>query len=766
MLGAPSSARVLRYVLGLAFVLAAASPGCADRTALLVRVSSTLVIPDDVDRLDVSVRGETTMMFADRSFAVSTPWPHTVSIRPGALEFGDVQVTVTAYRGDAFVVRRVVTGRFIPGVDEVIEVELDARCVGIMCPEGLDCRGGACIGVRVDGGMPDAGRDAATDGGSDANLDAPCPGGLVYCGGSCIDPQTDLAFCGAAAGCIGSTACLGAERCTAGRCELDCAPGEIACGGACVDPSSDRTHCGADTECMGGTACATGELCAIGACSATCPVGLNACGDRCVDPLSDRAFCGAAADCTGGATCFAGEACSFGVCTTSCPAGQIACGGRCVDTLTDRAYCGAIADCSGGTTCSAGQVCVGGTCATSCPGGQIACGGRCVDTLTDRTYCGASPTCTGGRPCASGEVCTAGACVTSCPGGQVACFGRCIDPLTDRTFCGASAMCTGGSACTTRQLCTSGTCTCTAPERDCGGGVCVDIRFDPSNCGMCGRVCDPTEACTGSTCTPLGGSGFTGRFGTTWTALVIEPISSLEEFIPRSATDLYGAQGATFGAYEMAAMRWRAETAPPIDLSTGRSFAFLAGGIFMLTARDIIVFQPPTREWRTFPYPSGMDLGAVGMTITDNSSLWTSTDTSLVRASPASLEVVSYSTAGFTTARPRLSYDGPTGRIFFAQPGTSSLHSLDILSREIRLESMAPGNVGMVFCSDRGGHLYIGSSDARQVWQYTPASGRWRDLPVIPAMLATTTNCAVAEVGALYVAEDAGTRLFRLDLER
>ncbi|HOW73403.1 MAG TPA: FG-GAP-like repeat-containing protein [Phycisphaerae bacterium] len=32
------------------------------------------------------------------------------------------------------------------------------------------------------------------------------------------------------------------------------------------------------------------------------------------------------------------------------------------------------------------------------------------------------------------------------------------------------------------------------------GGVCVDLMTDPDNCGSCGTVCDPGEACTGGQC--------------------------------------------------------------------------------------------------------------------------------------------------------------------------------------------------------------------------------------------------------------------------
>jgi hypothetical protein len=767
MLRVSRLARLWFFVLGGALACAALTPGCADRTSLFIRITSTeLRIPDDIDRIDVTVRGLTTDMYVDRSFPVTTTWPHTVSIRPGMLEFGDVQIFVTAYHADAFVLRRVLTARFTPGFEEVVEVELQLACVGVDCEEGLDCQNGRCIGMRVDGGTPDAGRDAAIDGGIDANVDAPCPDGLVSCGlGNCIDPMNSLEFCGAGPGCAGATACIGSELCVSGVCTLNCPPGQISCLGNCIDPSSNRTFCGATgPRCQNGVECAVGEICAVGTCATTCPEGLYICGGRCIDPFSDFDYCGAGPDCAGGTSCFAGQSCALGVCAASCPAGQISCSGRCIDPTSDRNYCGATADCTGGTTCGSGQVCVGGSCLASCPMGQIACGGRCVDTQTDRVFCGAGPTCMGGVVCTTGQVCMMGRCVTSCPPGQVACDGRCIDPLTDTTYCGASETCTGATACGERQRCTDGVCGCAPPEQDCGG--CVDVRLDPFNCGRCGNICDVTEACTGGTCAPLSGGGFTGRFGDTWAVLAFQDVSSLEEFIPRTATDLYAARGPTFGAFEMGTLMWRPETTPPIDLGTNRSFAFLAGGIWMIGERDLLVYQPPpAREWRTVGL-LGMDIGTPYMTITDSISLWTANASELVRVAPASMEIVR-TPVGFTMTNPRLTYDTPTGRIFFASQGSPTLRSLDPLTRMIRVEATAPGNIGAAFCSDRAGHIYVGSqANPRQIWQYSPASARWRDLPVIPGFPPATTNCGVAEAGQLFVGSDGATSLYRLDLER
>lgn len=751
-----------------AFALAVTDAGCADRTQLLISVSSEdYVIPDDIDRLDFSIVGQTSGMGLDRSFQLAAPWPHSLAIRPGMVESNAILVTITAYHGEDFVTRRVIAQSFASGIDNVVEVVLEGACRDVICEDGNDCQRGRCVGQIVDGGPPiiaDASFDASIDGGVDANMDAPCPAGFTNCGGVCINPSENPMRCGADLACENYTTCVGNELCIEGACTLYCDPGLINCEGFCVDPQMSRDHCGAFGEhCEGGSVCPAGEYCALGSCSRNCPPGLYLCFGNCIDPQSDRHYCGAGSDCGGGVSCILGEQCSQGACLTACPGGLSACGGRCIDPMSDRLYCGASADCTGGTTCPSGQVCVSGTCGTSCPAPQISCGGRCVDPDSDEGYCGVASDCTGGAVCASGFICTSGVCVPNCPSGQVGCDGRCIDPLSDEQYCGASPTCTGAVVCGPRESCLSGVCGCEAPEESCGMG-CVDTRFDPSNCGRCGRMCADGEACSGGACAPLSGGGFTGAFGTTWTTMAYREVNCIQEFIPRGSNDLYSGRGPEFGTYRLDMLSYMAETAPPYSIPTNCSLAYYGGGIFQVTSTDVTFFQPPSHEWRTAPL--GMDLGPIGMTVTDLDSLWTANSNFLIRGSPATSTVETIS-VGVTMMAPRLTYDTLTARVYFAGQASTPIRSYDRVTRTLRVEGMAPGNVGAAFCGDRAGHIYVGSqSNPRQLWQFTPASGRWIDLPLLPTGVTGTTNCAVAEDGALYVAASPGTSLFKLSLTR
>ena len=122
---------------------------------------------------------------------------------------------------------------------------------------------------------------------------------------------------------------------------------------------------------------------------------------------------------------------------------------------------------------------------------------------------------------------------------------------------------------------------------------------------------------------------------------------------------------------------------------------------------------------------------------------------------------------GATLVSPRVTHDALTARVYFASQGAREVRSYDPVTHAFRVESMAPGNIGAAFCSDRAGHIYIGSqANPAQIWQYNAASGRWQDLPVIGAVVTGTTNCGVAEAGALYVGASPGTQMYKLPLER
>jgi hypothetical protein len=361
-----------------------------------------------------------------------------------------------------------------------------------------------------------------------------CPTDSLACGDTCADPLTDRRFCGASGDCLGANAgvmCVTGEVCVAGVCEDNCPPGFLACGGRCVDPRFDRAFCGASDTCEGedaGQVCADGELCAMGACAVECPVDLVACDGRCIDPETDIAFCGASGNCVGGRAgrvCGPGEVCAGGRCEITCPVGLIDCNGRCVDPLSDAVHCGASGSCTGteaGRQCTGGRVCDGGECLLSCLPGSVQCGTRCIDPSVNNRFCGASGDCVGadaGAECGDGTVCSGGVCQATCAEGTVVCSGVCTDPLIHPIFCGATGDCLGanaGTACMPGEICVDGACTteCTTGLIECGT-QCVDPATNPSFCGAtgdclganAGTVCTAGQACLGGVCVDAGGGG-------------------------------------------------------------------------------------------------------------------------------------------------------------------------------------------------------------------------------------------------------------------
>ena len=154
----------------------------------------------------------------------------------------------------------------------------DAGSPGTACDAGMVCSQGAC-GVT-------------------------CVTTETLCAdGQCHDLSVDNQDCGACSTAGHSTACAAGFRCTAGTCQLACQSGLINCGGTCIDPRTNDAFCGATGACgaadagSAGTACAPGNRCSNGACVLSCQPGFINCGGACVNPATDNTHCGATGAC-------------------------------------------------------------------------------------------------------------------------------------------------------------------------------------------------------------------------------------------------------------------------------------------------------------------------------------------------------------------------------------------------------------------------------------------------------------------------------------
>ncbi|HMJ50523.1 MAG TPA: hypothetical protein VK540_00550 [Polyangiaceae bacterium] len=132
-------------------------------------------------------------------------------------------------------------------------------------------------------GLP--GTDCALDGRIcvSSNCAVTCPGTQINCGGVCIEPSTDETYCGASGACTPGAGPLGTDGincstdvgtgalCTGSACA--CPSGQVACVGTCVDPNTNVTYCGASGNCTNvgggnsdGTPCLSNQACLGGAC--------------------------------------------------------------------------------------------------------------------------------------------------------------------------------------------------------------------------------------------------------------------------------------------------------------------------------------------------------------------------------------------------------------------------------------------------------------------------------------------------------------------
>jgi hypothetical protein len=319
--------------------------------------------------------------------------------------------------------------------------------------------------------------------------------------------------------------------CNNSVCGLNCSPGYLNCGqapslGCPVQGQTDPMNCGGcGTVCMTPNAtpgCAAG-MCTIGQCNTGFLDCNHIVSDGCeINSLADPKNCGGCgticAEANGTATCSSG-ACALGPCNT----GFMNCDGKytsgCnINVQTDVNNCGtcnAICNLAHATpTCTSGMCTI-----ASCASGYQDCDlkpatGCEINTNSDTANCGSC-----GHGCVTPNAtpsCTNGVCgIMSCNPGYKDCDGivtnGCeINLNSDPLNCGScNTKCQLQNA---ASGCSAGACTilsCNTGWADCDGvasnGCETNVGTDPSNCGVCKKVCSfphaQTATCTGGICT-------------------------------------------------------------------------------------------------------------------------------------------------------------------------------------------------------------------------------------------------------------------------
>ena len=366
----------------------------------------------------------------------------------------------------------------------------------------------------------------------------------VLCKGEFINPENDPRYCGAKGDCSDTDrtsmdykgmVCEGATPlCSNGRCANACVGGQIVCEGRCVDPQTDMNFCGATGNCKdenAGEKCTDGRFCSGALCATSCQEGLFLCDDKCVDGTSNPYYCGVTSDCTeanNGTKCEDTQVCVSGKCEyNSCKEPETLCsttaGNRCINIQSDDAdNCGACGyKCAEHPVANAEAIgCSAGVCQYKCTGNtknvgenNTAASIRCVDTSTDVNNCGGK-----GIECETGKVCVDGDCViNSCANieGTTLCStvsgNQCLNVNSnDADNCGAC-----GYKCTEHPVanaiangCEKGVCQykCNNNTDNVGSDNtaanirCVDTSSEVNNCGGKGKKCESGQVCVNSKC--------------------------------------------------------------------------------------------------------------------------------------------------------------------------------------------------------------------------------------------------------------------------
>ena len=341
-----------------------------------------------------------------------------------------------------------------------------------------------------------------------------CPSTMVECGGQCIDPKTNTAFCGASEDCAGANAgeaCADGLSCVNGQCTLVCTKDQIVCNNECINPSKDDEHCGATGTCSDsdpnspnfvGEICGNGLNCIEGKCILDCLEGQIKCpGDesidekfkKCVNPLNDNDYCGATAGCKGATNCKGGQVCSG---TCQCPGEMVLCPQddstqKCVDLRYNDAHCG-----SCGAKCKDTEKCIDRVCVKQrCEDeNETLClnTNECVNLNDDINNCGVCGSSCGDHPMPHAEVdrCENKECKYKCiKDGDIQytmCDGECVDTNSNPKYCrdkDPKNPC--GAPCDDDEYCDNGQCkTSTCEGNECNlNGLCLNRTM------ACGKQC-------------------------------------------------------------------------------------------------------------------------------------------------------------------------------------------------------------------------------------------------------------------------------------
>jgi hypothetical protein len=161
----------MRAALLLSCLLAFACTSSGGDNALTLTIASDLMVPDELDRVTVSVEGQETSQDPAADLRAQG-LPRTLTLVHHGGPLGPFAIKVYGWLGMELVIQRELSASFSASGDLSLTVMLDRRCRNVMCAPGQTCESGSCTpldpGIELDAGAdaarPDAARDASTAG--------------------------------------------------------------------------------------------------------------------------------------------------------------------------------------------------------------------------------------------------------------------------------------------------------------------------------------------------------------------------------------------------------------------------------------------------------------------------------------------------------------------------------------------------------------------------------------------------------------------------
>jgi hypothetical protein len=149
-----------------------------------------------------------------------------------------------------------------------------------------------------------------------------------------------------------------------------------------------------------------------------------------------------------------------------------------------------------------------------CAAGESICDGVCANLQTSKDHCGGCGVACAAPANGGTATCAAGICQPACAAPLGLCNARadagvsglaCTDTSLDPVNCGGC-----GNVCAPQQACTAGQCTsCPSGQLQCptdtaGRTACTPVLSDNLNCGGCGVICDSGTSCQQGACVAAG----------------------------------------------------------------------------------------------------------------------------------------------------------------------------------------------------------------------------------------------------------------------